>query len=112
MLDYKGWHYERDEETLVVKSGVQGDDLPIQFLIVVNAEKELVQFLSKLPFSVREEKRVDLAVAICIANNGMFVRLRYGRRQYYIPFNQQFPCRKRVDFGSVRLYDYGFRNDD
>ena len=70
MLDYKGWHYERDEETLVVKSGGQGDDLPIQFLIVVNAEKELVQFLSKLPFSVREEKRVDLAVAICIANNG------------------------------------------
>ena len=30
--------------------------------------QEVVQFLSKLPFSIPENKRVDAAVAVCIAN--------------------------------------------
>ncbi len=71
MLDGRGWHYQKDEENLIIRSGVTGDDLPVEFIIVVDAEREVVRFLSKLPFSMPEDKRVDGAIAVCVANNGM-----------------------------------------
>ena len=71
MLDAKDWKYSKDEENLVIKSGVKGDDLPIDFIVAVDAERELVRFMSKLPFNMPEEKRIDGAIAVCVANNGM-----------------------------------------
>ena len=71
MLDAREWHYEKDEEKLVIHSGVKGDDFPVEFIIAVDAEREVVRFLSKLPFSIPEEKRVDCAIAVCVANNGI-----------------------------------------
>lgn len=71
MLDAREWHYEKDEENLVIHSGVKGDDLPIGFIVAVDAEREAVRFLSKLPFSMPEDKRVDGAIAVCVANNGI-----------------------------------------
>ena len=69
MLDARDWHYSKDEENLVIHSGVKGDDLPVEFIVAVDAEREVVRFMSKLPFSMPEEKRVDGAIAVCIANN-------------------------------------------
>ena len=54
MMDNKGWHYEKEEEDLIVKSGVKGNDFPIEFIIRVNPRNELVSFFSKLPFNVEE----------------------------------------------------------
>lgn len=71
MLDTRGWHYEKHEEDLVISSGIKGDDLPVEFIIVVDADREVVRFLSKLPFSMPEDKRIDGAIAICVANNSM-----------------------------------------
>lgn len=70
-LDQMGWKYEKFEENLVVKSGVRGDDLPIEFIIVVNSDTQIVRFMSKLPYNIPEDKRVDVAIAICAANNGL-----------------------------------------
>lgn len=71
MLDKKEWHYEKDEEKLVIQSGVRGDDLPIQFIIRINPRNEIVSYISWMPFKIAEEKRIDGAIAVCVANYGL-----------------------------------------
>lgn len=68
MLDSKGWKYDKQEENLLIKSGVKGDDLPIEFFIRVNPKNEIVSFISALPFSVPSEKAIDVALAVCQTN--------------------------------------------
>ena len=51
MLDSINWSYEKEEEKLIIRSGVNGDDLPVEFLVVVNPKNEVVQFISQLPFT-------------------------------------------------------------
>lgn len=71
MLDTRDWKYEKFEDDLVIKSGIKGEDLPIEFIVVVKPKNQVVQLLSRLPFQIPEEKRVDAAIAICVANNGL-----------------------------------------
>ena len=71
MLDTRDWKYEKFEEDLVIKAGIKGEDLPIELIVVVKAKNQVVQLLSRLPFQIPEDKRVDAAIAICVANNGL-----------------------------------------
>lgn len=71
MLDSQGWHYNRDDKNLTVKCGANGDDLPIDIRIKVNVEKQLVSLYSQLPFSVPEDDRVMMALAVSAANYNM-----------------------------------------
>ncbi len=71
MLDNRDWNYDKHEEDLVIKSGVKGDDLPIEFIMRVNAKAEIVSFLSMMPFKVEESKRLEMALAVCVANYGL-----------------------------------------
>jgi hypothetical protein len=71
MLDTRDWKYEKHEDDLLIKSGIKGDDLPIEFIVVVKPKNQVVQFLSVLPFNMPEDKRVDGAIAACIANYGL-----------------------------------------
>ena len=71
MLDTRDWKYDKFEDDLVIKSGIKGDDLPIEFIMFVKPENQVVQFISKLPFNMPEDKRVDGAIAVCIANYGL-----------------------------------------
>ncbi len=71
MLDERDWHYDKFEDDLLIKSGIKGDDLPIEFFVVVNPKNQVVQFISKLPFNMPEDKRVDGAIAVCVANYGL-----------------------------------------
>ncbi len=71
MLDERDWNYEKIEEKLMIKSGVKGDDLPIQFYMTVNPKNQVVQLMSPLPFDMPEDKRVDGAIAVCVANYGL-----------------------------------------
>lgn len=68
MLDEKGWHYQKDEENFGISCGAQGDDLPMQIRIKVDPERQLVVLLSDMPFSVPENRRSALAVAVSAAN--------------------------------------------
>lgn len=70
-LDKMGWTYDRHDDDLVINTGVKGDDMPIEFIIVVNAKNQVVQFISKLPFNMEEDKRVEGAIAISVANYGL-----------------------------------------
>jgi len=71
MMDAIGWKYEKHEEDLVIKSGAQGDDLPMDLLLIVDPKSQIVQLISRMPFNVPEDKRFDAAVAICVANYGL-----------------------------------------
>ena len=71
MLDTRDWKYEKFEEDLVIKAGIKGEDLPIEFIVVVKPKNEVVQLLSRLPFTIPEEKRVDAAIAVCVVNDSL-----------------------------------------
>lgn len=68
MLNEHKWHYEEDKENLVISCGAQGEDLPIKFLIRVDAERQIIALMSYLPFSIPEDKRVDIALAVSAIN--------------------------------------------
>lgn len=71
MLDTRGWKYEKHEDDLLIKSGIRGDDLPVEFIVFVKPRNEVVQFISSLPFNMPEDKRVDGAIAVSVANYGL-----------------------------------------
>lgn len=68
MLDARDWKYDRNDEKLLIKSGVSGEDLPVEFVMFVRPKNQVVQFISSLPFKIPEDKRVDAALAVCVAN--------------------------------------------
>lgn len=71
MLDTRDWKYEKHEDDLLIKSGIRGDDLPVEFIVYVKPRNEVVQFISSLPFNMPEDKRVDGAIAVAVANYGL-----------------------------------------
>ena len=71
MLDEKDWKYEVDEEKLLIHSNMNGDDFPITYIMLVDPKHEVVQFLSKLPCEMPEDKIVEGALAVCGANYGL-----------------------------------------
>lgn len=70
-LDKHEWHYQKNEERLSIECGAQGEDLPMEITIRVDAERQLIMLLSHLPFIISEDKRLDVAIATSIANNGL-----------------------------------------
>ena len=55
-LDAKGWIYDKDEENLRIDSGCKSEDLPIRFLMRVDASRQQVKLFSTLPVTVPEDK--------------------------------------------------------
>lgn len=70
-MDKQEWHYDRHDEDLVVTIKMQGEDLPVGLILRVNAAAQVVSVFSVLPVTVPDEKLVDMALAVCIANDGM-----------------------------------------
>lgn len=71
MLEEHDWHYTKDENELSIECGAQGEDLPMEIRIKVDTNRQLVMLLSQMPFSIPEDRRTALAVAVSAANNGM-----------------------------------------
>lgn len=70
-LKSKNWKYDKDVEKLQFTYQVGGDDLPMNFTLLVDAQRELIRSFSFMTFDFEEDKRVEGAVAVCIANYGM-----------------------------------------
>ena len=70
-LDTRDWKYRSDESDLHIHTGAQGDDLPMDIEIYVEASKYLVLLLSPLPFVIPEDKRLEMAVLVSAANDMM-----------------------------------------
>ena len=71
MMDNDNLKYKRDDENLRIDLGFNTDDLDISMKFFVDTERDLVRILSFLPFKFPEDKRVEGAVATCVANHGM-----------------------------------------
>lgn len=79
-LDAIQWRYKKDEEKLVIACGVSSEDLPVDLVVQVDKDRSMVLLLSKLPFSIREDRRLDMAVAVAALNN----RLVHGCFDYHL----------------------------
>ena len=66
-------HFKFDphDDDLVISMTVHGDDLPQPTLVIVLDDRSVVQVISPIPSHIPEDKRVDAAVAVCVANYGM-----------------------------------------
>ena len=70
-IDSIGWHYNKVDELKIVFFDVQGDDIPMEFMIVVHADVQRITLMSKMPFSMSEDKRVEGAIAATCATNSI-----------------------------------------
>ncbi|MBP8594527.1 MAG: hypothetical protein KBI35_08955 [Ruminococcus sp.] len=67
-LDDNEWKYKCDEEKLSITCSSQGEDLPIDINIRVDAKRQLLLFTSLIPVTFPEEKIVEAAVAMAEIN--------------------------------------------
>lgn len=67
-LNDRNWKYDAHPEDFVVHFIVGGDDIPMEFVVYVDPEKELVRMMSQMPFAFCEEKRLEGAIATCQVN--------------------------------------------
>ena len=86
LLDEKDWKYKKNEEKLQIECGAQGEDLPMEITIAVDAERMLIILLSAMPFSVPEDKRLEVAIAVSAINN----RLVDGSFDYNVATGSMF----------------------
>lgn len=70
MLDEHNWKYDK-ADNLVIETGARGDDLAMDITIRVDADRQLVVLHSPMPFTVPENMRKQMAVAVSRANHGM-----------------------------------------
>ncbi len=70
-LDSHKWNYQKNEEKLSINCEAQGDDLPMQINVSVDANRQIIMLLSHLPCVIPEDKRLDAAIATSIANHGL-----------------------------------------
>lgn len=68
-LDSIDFKYDKNEEELKIICSARGDDLPMKLHVIVDVERSIVRVLSLLPFDVKEDKRIDMAVAASIIND-------------------------------------------
>lgn len=62
MLDENDWKYEKNDEKMVVHFIVQGDDIPMDFIAAIDADRYLIRIMSRLPFNFGEDARVAGAI--------------------------------------------------
>ena len=70
MLDEHHWTYDK-RDNLVIETGARGDDLGMDISIKVDADRQLVILHSPMPFTVPDNMRKEMAVAVSCANHGM-----------------------------------------
>ncbi len=68
-LDNNDFKYHKNEEKLSVEFGVLGEDIPMDFVVNVDAQRQLVMLFSQVNIATDEDKRLDIAVATGFINN-------------------------------------------
>lgn len=69
MFDDKGFHYEKHDDDFVITCTVTGEDIPMEILFAVRYERQIVQLVSPMPFTIPEDKRTEIALAITAVND-------------------------------------------
>lgn len=85
-LDNMGFKYKRHDEDLVVTFGLRGEDMNHDLIFIISAEKEAIQLVEQLPYSINSEKAVDVAIATSYVNR----QLLCGKFTYDMGDNIRF----------------------
>lgn len=72
-VERKGWVYRKEEDAPIIRFGVDGIGLPLQIIMAVDTERQLIRVSVPMPMHVPEDKRLDFAAAVCAANCGMCI---------------------------------------
>ncbi len=67
-LDERHWYYEKDKDNFRLNVKANGQDLFMELDICCDRDKRIVTMISHLPFTVPEERRVEMAQAISYVN--------------------------------------------
>ena len=70
-LDAIGLKYTRHDDDKVITLTLRGDDLPIEMILAVRERQEVIQLLSYIRPKTPEDKCIDAAVAVNVANYGL-----------------------------------------
>ena len=62
---------EEPEKIFVLEYSVRGDDIPMDFRILIEVERGIMKFISPQPVRFPPEKRPDAAMAICAINDAI-----------------------------------------
>ncbi len=68
MLTEDDWNFKRYDDDFTITCVASGDDLPVELRIQVDPERLIVTLLSHLPYTIAEDSRVKLAVAVSAVN--------------------------------------------
>ncbi len=71
MLNERDWNFAQDDEKMFISASIRGEDLPVEFIMRVMPDYDVVQLRSKLQFNMPEDKRIEGAIATSVANYGM-----------------------------------------
>lgn len=69
-MDAMDWKYKKIDE-FTIETGAKGEDLPIKIAIRLDEKRSLIKLISLPGFNVPEDKRIDMALAVTMANYGM-----------------------------------------
>jgi hypothetical protein len=70
-IESRNWSFEKREESLSVYFGIKGEDIPMDFILVVDIQRQLIRLVSPMKFVMSESKRMEGAIAACAASFGM-----------------------------------------
>lgn len=70
-LDENGWKYDKSDDSLGITLITRGEDLPIPVLVRINPELMVLSVYATMPFSVPEDMRVPMVVAVTAATHCM-----------------------------------------
>lgn len=70
-LDRREWKYEKFPDDLTICFKSIGDDLPMDFIVIVDSGRQLLRVMSPVPVDNNKNKRLDLAIATCVASYGL-----------------------------------------
>ena len=70
-LDNRNWKYKKFPEDLVISFVSMGDDLPMEFVIIVDEERQIIRILSPILIEDNKNNRLDMAIAACAASYGL-----------------------------------------
>ena len=75
-LDNRKWHYNKEEDNLIIRTSVRGEDLSMNLYIKVDADRSVMYLKSAMPFETPRNRIDDMMRMVTIANwamlNGMF----------------------------------------
>ena len=67
-LDNMNLRYDRTDDELKVLLGFKGDAFDLQFLVLIDADRQLIRIISLLPFNMNEDKIVEGSIAVAGIN--------------------------------------------